>query len=63
MIPGIRLNANDLTNLNENEIKKKKRVLIPNIRFNLEIKKSTDGNINEYNFNTIMLKALVSCLN
>ena len=52
---------NDLTSLNENEIKKKKkRVLYPNIRFNLEIKRTNDGNINEYNFNKIMLKALVS---
>ena len=56
----IRANTNDLASLNEKEIKKKKkRVLYPNIRFNLEIKKPNDGNISEYNFNTIMLKALV----
>jgi hypothetical protein len=58
----MRINPNDLTSsLNEKEIKKKKkRVLYPNVRFNLEIKKSIDGNISEYNFNKIMLKALVS---
>ena len=56
------MNTNDLNVLNENknEIKKNKKfVQYPNIRFNLEIKKSNDGNITEYNFNKIMLKALV----
>ena len=62
MISGMRMNTNDLNVLNENknEIKKNKKfVQYPNIRFNLEIKKSNDGNITEYNFNKIMLKALV----